>query len=224
MRLKRNGSYTLHRKSKKEKEKSSETKKLYLELEYARAHVTDCDFRSLVRLPPAIDRNEWLATYTTTFFNHVNLQYSTVSEFCTSTSCPCMTIPGMQLYWQEGERGKKLKCTGPQYVDYVMCYVQRLVTDEKIFPTKYGRDFPNFFNSYVQKIFRYLFHVLAHVYWAHFRETVALDVHSHLNSLYAHLLTFCVEFSLLPPEELALMAELNDALLPGPRAQISRRR
>lgn len=40
-------------------------------------------------------------------------------------------------YWYD-EKGKKTKCTAPQYVDFVMSSVQKLVTDEDIFPTKYG--------------------------------------------------------------------------------------
>lgn len=31
-----------------------------------------------------------------------------------------------------------MKCTAPQYVDFVMSSVQKLVTDEDVFPTKYG--------------------------------------------------------------------------------------
>lgn len=49
------------------------------------------------------------------------------------------TVPSLhrQYYWYD-ERGKKIKCTAPQYVDFVMSSVQKLVTDEDVFPTKYG--------------------------------------------------------------------------------------
>lgn len=40
-------------------------------------------------------------------------------------------------YWYD-EKGRKTKCTAPQYVDFVMSLCQKLVTDEEIFPTKYG--------------------------------------------------------------------------------------
>ncbi len=43
-----------------------------------------------------------------------------------------------RIYYWYDERGKKTKCTAPQYVDLVMTFVQKLVTDEEIFPTKYG--------------------------------------------------------------------------------------
>lgn len=46
-----------------------------------------------------------------------------------------------QYYWYD-ERGKKVKCTAPQYVDFVMSSVQKLVTDEDVFPTKYGTSLP----------------------------------------------------------------------------------
>lgn len=45
--------------------------------------------------------------------------------------------PSRIYYWYD-ERGKKTKCTAPQYVDFVMSLCQKLVTDEEIFPTKYG--------------------------------------------------------------------------------------
>lgn len=49
--------------------------------------------------------------------------------------------PHRQYYWYD-ERGKKVKCTAPQYVDFVMSSVQKLVTDEDVFPTKYGTCLP----------------------------------------------------------------------------------
>lgn len=43
-----------------------------------------------------------------------------------------------RIYYWYDERGKKTKCTAPQYVDFVMSLVQKLVTEEENFPTKYG--------------------------------------------------------------------------------------
>lgn len=47
-----------------------------------------------------------------------------------------------RIYYWYDERGKKTKCTAPQYVDFVMSLCQKLVTDEEIFPTKYGEYLP----------------------------------------------------------------------------------
>ncbi|XP_065794117.1 MOB kinase activator 2 isoform X1 [Muntiacus reevesi] len=196
------------------KKPAAEEKKVYLEPEYAKSRITDFGFKELVVLPREIDLNEWLASNTTTFFHHVNLQYSTISEFCTGEACQTMAVCNTQYYWYD-ERGKKVKCTAPQYVDFVMSSVQKLVTDEDVFPTKYGREFPSSFEALVKKICKYLFHVLAHIYSAHFKETLALELHGHLNTLYVHFILFAREFNLLDPKETAVMDDLTEALCGG---------
>ena len=68
------------------------------------------------------------------------------SDMSCMVFCNVFVIQGFMLlflslfriyYWYD-ERGKKTKCTAPQYVDFVMSLCQKLVTDEEIFPTKYG--------------------------------------------------------------------------------------
>ena len=51
-------------------------------------------------------------------------------------------------------------------------------------------------------MFRLLFHVIAHVYHAHFREIVLLQLHAHLNALFAHFVGFSYTFSLVEEKEL----------------------
>lgn len=79
-------------------------------------------------------------------------------------------------------------------------------------PLPTGKEFPNSFESLVKKICRYLFHVLAHIYWAHFKETVALDLHGHLNTLYTHFIVFVREFNLVDPKEMCIMDDLSEVL------------
>lgn len=211
-------SFFLGRKSKAKpngKKPAAEEKKVYLEPEHTKSRITDFEFKELVVLPREIDLNEWLASNTTTFFHHINLQYSTISEFCTGETCQTMAVCNTQYYWYD-ERGKKVKCTAPQYVDFVMSSVQKLVTDEDVFPTKYGREFPSSFESLVKKICKYLFHVLGHIYWAHFKETLALELHGHLNTLYVHFILFAREFNLLDPKETAVMDDLTEVLCSSP--------
>lgn len=75
-------------------------------------------------------------------FEHVNLLYGTVSEFCTAATCPDMTGPCGRTYAWYDERGKKTRVAAPQYVDYVMTHTQKTVNDETVFPTKYGEFVP----------------------------------------------------------------------------------
>lgn len=78
-----------------------------------------------------------------------------------------------------------------------------------------GRAFPSSFEAQVRRICRLLFHVLAHIYSCHFKETLALELHGHLNTLYVHFLLFAREFSLLDPKETAVMDDLTEALCSG---------
>lgn len=42
------------------------------------------------------------------------------------------------LYEWTDDQGRKLKCVAPLYIDYAMCYIQELLTDERVFPAKTG--------------------------------------------------------------------------------------
>merc|ERR1712096_85385 len=79
--------------------------------------------------------------------------------------------------------------------------------------TKHGNEFPaNFEVNYIKKIFRLLFHVIAHVYHAHFREIVLLQLHAHLNALFAHFVGFTNRFNLIEEKEIEVLSDLIVAL------------
>lgn len=222
----------------------------------------DVDFKAVVALPPGLDYNEWLASHSMfycvmiimlllyqnyainvslfiaaiAFFEHVNLVYGTVSEFCTMSGCPDMSGPGYRTYMWFDDKGKKTRVPAPQYIDYVMTFIQKTVSDENIFPTKYGKrkskllppkrsyykisiccmvsanEFPSSFESIVRKILRLMFHVLAHVYHCHFREVVLLNLHAQLNCVFAHFTTFNHTFQLIEPKETEILHDLVMAL------------
>ena len=121
--------------------------------------IRDCALTSVISFITAIG-----------FFEHINLLYGTVSEFCNLTSCPEMVGPGPRTYMWLDDKGKKSKLSAPQYVDYVMTYVQKVVNDESVFPTKHGNEFPANFDIVLKKVQKLLFHVVAHIYHSHFRE------------------------------------------------------
>lgn len=127
------------------------------------------------------------------------------------------------------EKGKKTKVAAPQYIDYVMTFIQKTISDENIFPTKYGNilvffidshskwlisanEFPSSFQSIVRKIVRLLFHVVAHLYAAHFKEVMMLGLHAHLNLTFAHLTALHSRFSLIEPKETEILRDLEIAL------------
>lgn len=72
--------------------------------------------------------------------------------------------------------------------------------------------FPSSFETIVRKILRLLFHVLAHLYHSHFREMVMLNLHSHLNSVFSHLIILNDCYHLIDDRELDILFDLVNAL------------
>lgn len=64
----------------------------------------------------------------------------------------------------------------------------------------------------VKRIHRYLFHVLAHIYHAHYNEVHILGLHGHLNTLFAHFMVFNVRYDLLEEKETDVLQDLIKAL------------
>ncbi|KAI5632950.1 mob1/phocein family domain-containing protein [Phthorimaea operculella] len=110
------------------------------------------------------------------------------------------------------ERGKKCRLSAPQYVDYVMTYTQKTVNDETIFPTKYANEFPAGFGAVVRRVVRLLFHVVAHLYAAHFRSLALLRLHAHLHLTFAHLSALDQRYALIDHKETEVLRDLEVAL------------
>lgn len=195
--------------------------KLYLEEAVLERKIPETDLRQLVELPPGLGYEEWLASHTIDFFQHINLLYGTVIEYCTMSGCPDMTGPTTRQYLWFDEKGKKTRVAAPQYVDYVMTFTQKTINDESIFPTKFENDFPVSFESIVKKIHRLLFHVLAHLYHTHFREMVLLNLHAHLNCIFAHFILFNERFRLIEDKETEVLRDLVVALKLHPESESS---
>lgn len=166
----------------------------------------------VVHLPPQIDQREWVATQVISLFHNINLEYGTMSEFCTAETCPTMQGAAQTQYMWLDDRGKKLKCTAPQYIDYVMTYCQKCVSNEKLFPTKYAQSFLPTFYTDIQKMLRFLFHVLSHMYSAHFTRLQQFGLHGHLNIIFMHFILLVREFDLLELKEISPLDDLIDMM------------
>ncbi|XP_062699102.1 MOB kinase activator-like 2 [Aedes albopictus] len=185
--------------------------KLYLEEGVLERKLPDADLRLLVDLPAGLDYNEWLASHTLVLFKHLNLPFESSIEFI-NLSGPDLGGGGGRMYLWFDEKGKKTRVAAPQYIDYVMTFTQKTVSDESIFPTKYANEFPSSFESIARKILRLLFHVIAHLYAAHFREVALLGLHAHLNLTFAHLTALHRRFNLIEPKETEVLRDLEIAL------------
>lgn len=194
----------------KPKKNIQEGSKQYELKQYAEATLGSGNLRLAVKLPEGEDVNEWLAVNTVDFFNQINMLYGTITEFCTMQDCSVMSAgPKYEYHWADGTTIKKaIKVSAPEYVDYLMTWVQNQLDDEGIFPSKIGIPFPKNFQSLVKNIFKRLFRVYAHIYHSHFPKIVSLGEEAHLNTSFKHFIYFIQEFNLVEKKELAPLQEL----------------
>lgn len=101
----------------------------------------------------------------------------------------------------------------PQYVERLYVWIEAQLQDERIFPTKPDDPFPSDFKKRVERIFRRLFRVYAHIYHAHFDLIVEQKAQAHLNSCFKHFIYFVKEFGLIQDRDLAPMADYIDEML-----------
>nr|AFK46383.1 unknown [Lotus japonicus] len=181
----------------------------------AKATLGSGNLQAAVKLPDSEDLDEWLAVNTVDFFNQINLLYGSISEFCTPESCAQMSAGECYEYlWANGDKIKKpIKCSAPQYMEYLMSWVQETLDDENILPSRVDVPFPKNFQTIVKNLFKRLFRVYAHIYYSHFQKIVSLGEEAHLNTCFKHFYMFITEFKLVDPAEMAPLQDLIDRLV-----------
>jgi MOB kinase activator 1 len=192
------------------KKQVKEGDKHYQLAKYAEASLGSGDLKKAVKCPEGEDINEWLAYNVIDFFNQIHMLYGTIAEFCTDKTCPTMSAgPKYEYHWADGVEIKKaIKCSAPEYVDYLMEWIQKQVDDEKIFPSQVGVPFPKNFRDVVKNIMKRLFRVYAHIYLEHFKHIEQLQAEAHLNTSFKHFIYFVQEHDLVPEKELVPLADL----------------
>jgi MOB kinase activator 1 len=184
-------------------------------MKHAAATLGSGNLKLAVQLPEGEDLNEWIAVNTVDFFNQINMLYGTITEHCTTESCPVMSAgPKYEYHWADGTSVKKpIKCSAPKYIDYLMTWVQDQLDNETIFPSKIGTSFPRNFITIAKTILKRLFRVYAHIYHAHFDDIISLKEEAHLNTSFKHFIYFVHEFTLIEKKELSPMQELIDRMM-----------
>lgn len=161
--------------------------------------------RESVKLPAGDDINEWLAVHVVDFFNRINLIYGTLSEFCTTKTCPVMSAgPQFEYFWKD-ENNPRFKTaqsvSTPEYVDLLMAWIENQINDENIFPPDVGQAFPKDFKNTCRNIFKRLVRVFAHVYIHHFDKINEIGAEAHINAAFKHFYYFTLEFKLVDDKE-----------------------
>ncbi|KAJ7130890.1 Mob1/phocein [Mycena filopes] len=177
-------------------------KPLYLCSPFVEAALVKGNFKTIVMLPKYVDIMEWVAVNVFDFYTNLNEFYGVLTEFCTQQNCPTMSAGSTLNYTWINQDRKHVHLPAPTYIDYVMTWVQNMLDDDNVFPTKSGQDFPPSFPSTVKHIYRQLLRVFAHIYHAHYAQILHLRSEPHFNSLFAHFLAFGGEFELLEMKDL----------------------
>ena len=114
--------------------------------------------------------------------------------------------PKFEYMWPNGK--KPIALSAPAYIEKLLNWVQELMDDEHLFPTKVDAEFPKNFKDTVKDIFRRLFRVYAHLYLSHFQDIEKDQMEAHLNTSFRHFLFFVEEFDLIDKKQLTPLAPL----------------
>ena len=88
----------------------------------------------------------------------------------------------------------KFRFSAPYYIDNLMTWINDLLANEAVFPTRDKAQFPAHFRDICVKIFRRLFRVYAHIYICHIEDIRRLEEEPHLNTSFKHFIFFVQEF------------------------------
>jgi len=169
------------------------------------------DLKQAVALPPGEDIHEWIAVNTVHFYNSASLIYGTCKEFCTEESCPGMSAGKSEYLWKDGVNYKKpTKVSAPVYIDLLLTWVSEQISDPTLFPVDEDAKFPKNFMEKVKNIYKRLFRLYAHLYYAHFAKIKSIGANAHLNTCFKHLTFFILEFNLIDKAGLAPMEKFID--------------
>lgn len=172
------------------------------------------DLKTVVKLPPEEDVNDWIAVHVVDFFNRINVIYGVVCEFCTEQTCPTMSGgPKYEYAWCDGNRYKKAtKLPAPQYISLLMDWVEDQINNEDVFPVKVGVPFPRNYAPTVKKILTRLYRVFVHLYIHHFDKMVGIGAEPHVNTCYKHFYYFIKEYALVDKRELEPLRHLTERI------------
>ena len=74
------------------------------------------------------------------FFNDISLLWGIVIQSGDYKTGPGEGFPpGLEYFWADGEEfHEPIRCSGVEYVDFVMSWVEKLLNDDAVFPLANG--------------------------------------------------------------------------------------
>ncbi|EHK48079.1 uncharacterized protein TrAtP1_000795 [Trichoderma atroviride] len=180
-------------------------------------------------------RNLW------NFVQVVHAKEETGNTICNPTSCPRMSAGANHSFTWLNSRREPVELPAHEYMTLMQRWIAGKVDDTAIFPTDPAgvshshnpamsstplsqltnpgesdwtgkrSGFPEKFIDICQMIFRQMFRVYAHLYWAHFSEPYYhLNLEKQLNSCFSHFLLTATALDMLGKQDLEPMQPLID--------------
>ncbi|TQN70994.1 Maintenance of ploidy protein mob2, partial [Colletotrichum shisoi] len=163
------------------------------------------------------------------------------STICNATTCPRMSAGVNHSFTWLNSRREPVELPAFEYMTLMQRWISGKIDDTNIFPTdpsgvSYAHNpaitttplsqltnpgepdwigkrsgFPQNFIDVCQTIFRQMFRVYSHLYWAHFVEPFYhLNLEKSLNSCFSHFILTATALDMLKPHELEPMQPLID--------------
>ncbi|KAK5990673.1 Maintenance of ploidy protein mob2 [Cladobotryum mycophilum] len=203
-------------------------------------HIVKGNFMTLSARPKTVEQGEWLAHQVVehyrnlwNFVHVVHAKEEDGTSICNSTSCPKMSAGVNHSFTWLNSRREPVELPAHEYMTLMQRWISGKVDDSAIFPTDpsgvsfsnyiavsnqgepeyVGKrsGFPEKFIDVCQMVFRQMFRVYAHLYWAHFTEPFYhLNLEKQLNSCFSHFLLTATALDMLGKPELEPMQPLID--------------
>jgi len=159
--------------------------------------------------------SEWLATNLFQFFKEVCLLYALASDDAVDRFPKMgMGFPPKYEYRWAPPLGKRKtrpeRCSGPDYVQNVLGFIEDVINDQAHFPMDENRLFPSDFVEIAKKLYTRLFRVFA-IMFHHFVETLGEQgFNLYLQQSFRNFMFLCFEYDLIRDREFRALQEIVD--------------
>ena len=166
------------------------------------------NLKEAVKLPKNESLNEWIATHCVDFYNEVCVLYELSAEDAKKFTQPGEGFPpNFEYRWADGKSSKPIRCSSPEYVEYVLNWIEEQIQDESLFPVADDAKFPPEFMSVANKILTRIMRVYAILYHSFFGVFEGAGAASHLNTSFKHFVFFVHHHALLEEKEYKALQE-----------------
>lgn len=172
------------------------------------------DLHQLVKLPPSVELNEWLALNSIHFYRTCSLIGETYRGLCTPDTCPLMSAGNVEYLWKDlNQYPRPTRVPACVYMELSLREALATIDDESVFIVDDCSPFPRDFIVKVREIFKRLFRQFAHLYYSHYDQIKGGGSNKHLNSSFKHFILFVLEFELVDHASLAPLQKFIDHIV-----------